>query len=59
MNTQSIKCSRCGKSVSREFPWPKGKPLLVRAWVECPECINGDEEEDAEQAEGEERESEK
>ena len=28
-------CSRCGESVSS--PVPKG--TVVRAWVECPECI--------------------
>jgi len=33
--TERIWCMKCGKSVST--PVPKG--TLVRAWVECPECI--------------------
>ncbi len=30
-----LRCSRCGKSVST--PVPTG--TLVRAWIECPECL--------------------
>lgn len=30
-----IKCSRCGKSVSTPVPLN----TVVRAWIECPECI--------------------
>ena len=30
-----IHCNRCGKSVSTEVP----EETVVRAWVECPECI--------------------
>jgi len=30
-----IKCGYCGKSVSTEVP----DGTVVRAWVECPECI--------------------
>lgn len=28
-------CSRCGKPVSTEIP----DGTIVRAWIECPECI--------------------
>lgn len=31
-----IKCNRCGKPVSSMIP----KETIVRAWIECPECIN-------------------
>ena len=30
-----VHCSRCGKRVSNELL----EEILVRAWVECPECI--------------------
>lgn len=30
-----IGCMNCGKSVSSEVP----EGTIVRAWVECPECI--------------------
>lgn len=30
-----IYCSRCGASVSSEVP----DNTIIRAWVECPECI--------------------
>jgi len=30
-----VKCSKCGKQVSNEVP----ERLIVRAWIECPECI--------------------
>lgn len=33
--TERIWCMTCGKSVSTEVP----KNTIVRAWVECPECI--------------------
>lgn len=33
--TGAVQCSRCGKYVSS--PVPLG--VVVRAWVECPECI--------------------
>ncbi len=29
-----IHCNECGKSVSTEVP----KEMIIRAWVECPEC---------------------
>lgn len=32
-----IHCSRCGKSVSNEIP----NDTIIRAWIECPECIEG------------------
>ena len=32
---ERIRCSRCGKSVSTPVP----AETVVRAWVECPECI--------------------
>lgn len=32
-----VMCSRCGKQVSNRT----GKEVVVRAWVECPECIQG------------------
>lgn len=34
-DTERIHCARCGKAVSSPVP----KPTIVRAWVECPECI--------------------
>lgn len=34
-NTERIWCAQCGKPVSTPVP----KPTIVRAWVECPECI--------------------
>lgn len=30
-----IRCSSCGKSVSTGVP----KHTIVRAWIQCPECI--------------------
>ena len=30
-----IRCNVCGKSVSTEVP----DETIIRAWVECPECI--------------------
>jgi len=33
---ERILCAQCGKSVSTPVP----KRTIVRAWVECPECIN-------------------
>lgn len=37
-----VRCSRCGKGVSNSVtvdPNPLTDELVVRAWVECPECI--------------------
>lgn len=38
-----LHCHRCGKQVSTGFyPIPTDTPdggLIVRAWIECPECI--------------------
>lgn len=31
-----IACSRCGAPVSTELPVPA---TVIRAWIECPECI--------------------
>lgn len=31
----NIRCSNCGKIVSTPVP----KNTVVRAWVECPECL--------------------
>jgi DNA-directed RNA polymerase subunit RPC12/RpoP len=36
-----IPCNRCGKSVSSEVP----DETIIRAWVECPECIEKEQEE--------------
>ena len=33
--TFRVRCSNCGKSVSS----PLVEPVIVRAWVQCPECI--------------------
>jgi hypothetical protein len=33
---ERIHCASCGKPVSTPVP----KPTIVRAWVECPECVN-------------------
>lgn len=30
-----LRCGKCGKSVSNEVP----DDTIVRAWLECPECI--------------------
>lgn len=30
-----IKCSKCGQPVSKELP----EQIIVRAFIECPECI--------------------
>ena len=32
-------CNKCGKSVTTEVP----DTTIVRAWIECPECIEKDE----------------
>lgn len=32
---ERIHCNKCGKSVSTEVP----DDTIVRAWVECPECV--------------------
>ncbi len=35
-------CMRCGKQVSSGFhalPTEMGNDIVVRAWIECPECI--------------------
>lgn len=38
-----LSCNNCGKQVSTGFyPVPTDTPdkgLIVRAWIECPECI--------------------
>lgn len=34
-----VHCSRCGKSVSGHDP---EMGLVVRAWVECPECLDAE-----------------
>jgi NAD-dependent SIR2 family protein deacetylase len=40
---KSLYCHECGKQVSTGFiPVPTDTPdhgLIVRAWIECPECI--------------------
>ena len=36
--TFRVRCSRCGKSVSS----PLSEPVIVRAWVECPECMEAE-----------------
>lgn len=33
--TYRVRCMNCGKSVSNPLP----VAVIVRAWVECPECI--------------------
>lgn len=33
--TFRVRCSSCGKSVSS----PLVEPVIVRAWVQCPECL--------------------
>lgn len=38
-----VTCSRCCKQVSN----PTGVEMIVRAWVECPECIEKDHVENA------------
>lgn len=35
MTIDYVTCSKCGKRVSNKT----GKELVVRAWVECPECM--------------------
>ena len=34
----AVRCDRCGKRVSNEV----SEELIIRAWVECPECIEGE-----------------
>jgi DNA-directed RNA polymerase subunit RPC12/RpoP len=34
---RGLKCSNCGKIVSSPVP----DNTIVRAWIECPECIEG------------------
>lgn len=36
MPTTRLRCNRCGKSVSTEVD----AGTIVRAWIECPECID-------------------
>ena len=36
MSDHALKCSKCGKSVSTAVPLE----TIVRAWIECPECIS-------------------
>lgn len=33
-----IRCCKCGKIVSTEIP----DTTIIRAWIECPECIEKD-----------------
>ena len=43
VNIKYLHCNRCGKQVSTGYiPIPNGTPdenLIIRAWIECPECI--------------------
>lgn len=43
VNLTFLLCNNCGKRVSTGFyPVPTDTPdkgLIVRAWIECPECI--------------------
>lgn len=32
-----IRCNECGKSISTEVP----DETIIRAWIVCPECIEG------------------
>ena len=34
-----VQCSRCGKRVSNTVISSLPEDLVVRAWVECPECV--------------------
>ena len=36
----TLKCNECGKPVSTEVP----DGTIVRAWIECPECCEEDDE---------------
>lgn len=36
---EHVACSRCGKRVSNQVVVPGEDGLVVRAYVECPECI--------------------
>jgi hypothetical protein len=38
-SSETVPCSRCGKGVSNRVTTVDGGPLIVRAWVECPECV--------------------
>ena len=38
-----IRCSNCGKVVSNEIPVPEGFEIIIRAFIQCPECIEEDE----------------
>ena len=37
-----VRCSRCGKRVSPDVKVKGNYGLVVRAWVECPECIEAE-----------------
>jgi len=49
---ESVKCSRCGEPVTLEFLWPYEGEVVVRAWVECPECVEKDKAGDREENNG-------
>ena len=40
---ERIRCSNCGKSVSTSIP--KGVIIVIRAWIQCAECIEEEEKE--------------
>ena len=42
-----VMCSRCGKRVSNIV----SEDIVVRAFVECPECIQGDDDEETDRSE--------
>lgn len=47
ITTGFICCSRCGETVSNEVRAVGKNGIVIRAWVECPECIEKGPSEDA------------
>jgi hypothetical protein len=52
VNVRVIVCTRCGKAVTPAFRWDEnGGPFVLRAFVECPECVEAAPDKDARIAE--------
>jgi len=53
MTLEVLTCNRCGKTVSTGFySIPTDTPdkgIIIRAWIECPECIGNREQLDPEE----------
>ena len=49
MKRYRIRCSGCGKSVSNEILIPDNFEVIIRAYIQCPECIEEEELEEEEE----------